>query len=196
MGIELEYPDGATPLSEEELDELIPSLSTQGELNEFEAVNIQEATEWIERSKSVKSKLLAPSTVREIHKQMFGRTWKWAGKYRTTEKNIGVDPSQILTQLKQLSDDVACWIEFKSYNSKEICVRFHHRLVSIHPFPKGNGRHARLMTDLLAQQLEIPRPTWGLVVLVHPGQARTQYLRSLEHADQKDYGPLLTFAFS
>ena len=125
---------------------------------------------------------------------MFVDVWEWAGSFRTSQKNLGIDPWQIATELGQLLGDVRAWIEFSTYPSDEIAGRFHHRLVQIHPFPNGNGRHARLMTDLLlVQLLEQPQFTWGKENLVGPGEARHRYIAALKAADQFDFTLLLQF---
>ena len=161
--------DGAaTPLTPEECDGLIPAHITQrNELNEFEQRGVEEGDRW---SFSRRRDLLSERFIRTLHKRMFGRVWRWAGTFRKTEKNIGVvDPAQIPTQLRLLLDDTRYWIEHKTYGPDEICVRFHHRLVAIHPFTNGNGRHARLMADLLIVHLGGTRFTWGPANLVAEG---------------------------
>lgn len=193
MGIAFEYPEGATPIDPEEAEGLIPSLSTQGELNEFEATNIAEATAWVERSKNIKRNLLDLEILRVLHKRMFDKTWRWAGCYRTTQKNIGCDASQISTKTMNLINDVKCWMKLQTYPPDEIAARFHHRLVSIHAFPNGNGRHARLATDLLCEMLGLKPMTWGSANLVARGNARTNYLSALRSADKHDMAPLISF---
>ncbi|AIE85940.1 mobile mystery protein B [Fimbriimonas ginsengisoli] len=188
-----ENPDGATPLDLDEAGALIPSLSTQAELNEFEFLNIAEAIDWAERSRKIKADLLRPDTLRLLHKRMFGRTWRWAGQYRTTQKSIGVEAFRISTELLNLTEDVKCWLEFGSYPRGEIAARFHHRLVVIHPFPNGNGRHARLATDLLCERERWPRSLWGAAEGVEPGEVRSRYLDSLRQADRHDLSALISF---
>jgi Fic-DOC domain mobile mystery protein B len=125
---------------------------------------------------------------------MFGETWQWAGTFRTTNKNIGVDWHQISVKLKMLLDDVVFQITNGVYSADEIAVRFHHRLVWIHPFPNGNGRHARLASDLLIQQLGRPRFTWGRSSLSKATTVRTRYIEALQALDAKNVGLLLEFA--
>jgi Fic-DOC domain mobile mystery protein B len=126
--------------------------------------------------------------------RMFGTVWRWAGQYRTSDKNIGAAWWKISTDLKNLCDDVAIWIDSGSYPPDEIAARFHHRLVAIHLFPNGNGRHARTMTDLLlVQRLGRPRFTWGSENLVDSGACRRQYIDALRSADRYDYRPLVDF---
>jgi len=159
MAINLDYPPGATPLDADELASLIPGhITTQGELNEWEQLNIAQGEN---RARKHRKEILNEAFLRQLHKQMFGETWKWAGEFRKTDKNIGVDWHKTGVELKKLLDDVHFQIEHASYPPDEIAVRFHHRLVAIHPFPNGNGRHARLMADLLVERLGQPRFTWG-----------------------------------
>lgn len=186
-----------TPLSDEELSELKPSLSTRDELNEWEAANILDATEWAFEPRNVeKADPVNEPYLRELHQRMFGETWKWAGKYRQTEKTIGVLVHEIRQRLGELLGDVHYWIEHKTHGADEIAVRFHHRLVAIHPFPNGNGRHARLIADILITKLGGEPFTWGSKDLVHKGNARTEYLKAVRLADKGDYAPLLRFARS
>jgi Fic-DOC domain mobile mystery protein B len=128
---------------------------------------------------------------------MFGHVWRWAGLYRKTGKNIGLPAWQIATELRTLCDDCVFWIEYDSYPFDEIAARFHHRLTAIHPFANGNGRHARMMTDIiLVHLLKQPRFTWGSGNLVNAGDCRKQYVEALRAADRYDYGPLLAFVRS
>ena len=186
--------DGQTPLSEEEREGLIPSYITlRAELNEAEQANILEAEAWAFKRAH---KVLDIDFLNELHKRMFGRVWTWAGTSRTTGKNIGVDAYRIRTDLQELINDGTYWIENGTYEPDEIAARFHHRLVYIHPYPNGNGRHARLATDLLLRTLDQPRFTWGSQNLTDPGQTRTLYIEALRAADNHDYGLLLAFVRS
>ena len=125
---------------------------------------------------------------------MFGDVWGWAGSFRTSQKNIGIDPWQIATELGQLLGDLNAWIKYDTYPPDEIAARFHHRLAQIHPFPNGNGRHARLMTDLLLEQiLNQPRFTWGRENLADTGETRNKYIAALQAADQSDFTLLFQF---
>ena len=186
-----EQDDAATPLTEEEREQLIPSYITlRSELNEAEQANILEAEEW---AFARKRDVLDERFLKTLHKRMFGRVWRWAGQFRQSERNIGVDAYRISTDLRQLIDDCRYWIENGTFDPDEIATRFHHRLVSIHPFPNGNGRHARLAADLLLTALGRPRFSWGRVNLVDPGETRQAYVAALRAADNHDYGPLLDF---
>ena len=188
--------DGNTPLSPEELADLIPNLATKEELNEWERENILRGREWAVGDRTSPTDMVSDEYVRKLHKKMFDETWKWAGDYRHTEKNIGVSVHEIRERLMALFGDTRYWIENGTYLPDEIAVRFHHRLVFIHPFPNGNGRHARLIADIIAMKLGRPAFTWGSTHLVKEGEARTTYLEAIRAADEGDIQPLLNFARS
>lgn len=191
-----DYPDGATPLDADEAQGLLLShITSRGELDRWEQENISEAEAWAFRRKP--KDILTIGFLKRMHKRMFGNVWRWAGERRTSGKNIGVDMWQIDTGLQDLCADCATWIEYGTYPPDEIAARFHHRLTAIHPFPNGNGRHARLMTDiLLVHLLGQPRFTWGSGNLVDAGDCRQQYINALRAADRLDYSQLLAFARS
>lgn len=197
--LELHYPSGATPLDPDELEDLIPDyITTRGELNELEHQNIQDAMLWLRSRKTLD--VTEPGFAYELHRQMFGQVWKWAGRARKTEKNIGIDWTQIATQTAQLLADTRFWISNQSFGMDEIAARFHHRLVQIHIFPNGNGRHARLMTDLLLELNGSKRFTWGERTsqsrLEVEGARRQEYILALRHADKNDYIALMAFVRS
>ena len=186
--------DGGTELTEEEREGLIPSYITlRSELNEAEQANILEAEEWAFMRKR---DLLEEKFLNNLHKRMYGNVWRWAGRYRTSGKNIGIDAYRIPTELRQLLDDCRYWIENGTYEPDEIAVRFHHRMVSIHCYSNGNGRHARLAADLLLKSMGQERFSWGGENLVDVGETREQYIAALQAADEHDIGPLLEFVRS
>jgi Fic-DOC domain mobile mystery protein B len=194
MPINLDYAPGATPLDADELASLIPShITTQGELNEWEQLNIVQGDTWARKQRK---EILDEGFLRRLHQQMFGETWRWAGTFRKSDKNIGVDWLQIGVELKKLLDDVRYQMANDSLPPDDIAVRFHHRLVAIHPFPNGNGRHARLMADLLVERLGRPRFTWGSASLTDANETRQRYIAALQAADARDIAPLLAFARS
>jgi Fic-DOC domain mobile mystery protein B len=186
--------NAGTELAEEEREGLIPSYITlRSELNEAEQANILEAEEWASaRKRDVREEKF----LNNLHKRMYGNVWRWAGQYRTTGKNIGIDAYRVSTELRQLLDDCRYWIENETYESDEIAARFHHRLVSIHCYPNGNGRHARLAADLLLKSMGQERFSWGGKNLVDVGETRERYIAALRTADEHDYGPLLEFVRS
>jgi Fic-DOC domain mobile mystery protein B len=188
------YPDGATPIDVNELAGLIPDYITlQKELNEFEQENILSAKEKFSVTNLSYEDILDIYFLLKVHYDMFDKTWKWAGKTRKSMKNIGVDVSQIFEQTKYLCNDVKFWIENNSYPKDEIGVRFHHRLVQIHLFPNGNGRHSRFVTDLLMKSIGNILFTWGKKDLYSQSSVRNNYINSLKEADNNNYKPLLDF---
>ena len=196
MGLELNYGDGQTLLDDDEKDGLlIPTITTRADLDEFEQWNIEKAILWT-LSRSFKASAVFSSTfIESVHKRMYGDVWEWAGSYRRTNKNIGVDKWQIPTELKYLLDDAVHWHEHKTYEADELAIRFKHRLVSIHCFPNGNGRHSRLLADIIVSKLyKQPVFSWGAASLLRAGEARAAYLTSLKAADGGDIEPLLRFA--
>jgi Fic-DOC domain mobile mystery protein B len=177
--------DGNTPIRLEGAEQLIPRISTMGELNEYEALNIVQARDWAFNSRTMKStNPLEETYVRTLHKKMFDQVWKWAGTYRRHELNIGCDPGEIIQRIPQLLGNTQFWLEQKTFPVDECLIRFHHQLVSrIHPFANGNGRHARMIADVIA---------------VKYGRARGTYLTGLRALDdnENDVKTLLEFARS
>ena len=194
--INLEYPEGATPIDPDEASGLLLThITTREELDRWEQDNIIEALAWLDKTKP--KDILNETFIRKLHKQMFGNVWKWAGKFRQSDKNIGGRWWQISTDLKDLFNDAKLWVDSRSEPSDEIAVRFHHRLVLIHPFPNGNGRLVRLMADLLLENiLDYPRFTWGSINLSSASDTRQRYIAALRAADGYNYQPLLEFARS
>jgi Fic-DOC domain mobile mystery protein B len=191
-----DQPDAATPLDPDEAAGLIPAhVRTQAELNEWEQTNILEGQKWA-LARGNRADLLTEAFVRELHRRMFDRTWRWAGRFRSSDKNIGIDWRQIGVRLKDLLDDTRYWLEHGTYTIDEIAARFHHRLVSIHPFANGNGRHVRLMADCLLARRGVAPFSWGRGDLLHVGAARDRYLAALRSADGGDIAPLLAFVRS
>lgn len=193
---DFEYLQGATPLDKNEIEGLIPThITVRGELDRWEQDNINEALAWLDSHKP--KDILNEAFMKRLHKRMFGNVWKWAGTFRRSDKNIGVMWRMIPNDLKLLCDDVHYWIEHHTFLEDEIATRFHNRLVQIHLFPNGNGRHARLMADILLKQYFKKLPfTWGMANLAQKGDDRTQYIKSLKAADNGDYGLLMRFVRS
>jgi Fic-DOC domain mobile mystery protein B len=197
MGLEIEYTDGQTPLEEEEKEGLrIQTISTRGELDEFEQKNIEQALQWTMGRSFNGDSVFTEEFICNVHKRMYGDVWSWAGKFRRSEKNIGIEFWKIPAELKKLLDDARYWLEHKTYPPDEIAIRFKHRLVSIHCFPNGNGRHSRLMADIIADNLLKGDPfSWG-TGYANSKDARAAYLPALKAADKGDYDLLLRFARS
>lgn len=183
-----------TPLAPDERSGLLQSwITTRADLNEAEQVNIAAGAVWAFRSRK---EVLSEPFLRELHRRMFGDVWEWAGRFRTTPRNLGVEVYQIAPEIRLLLDDATYWIRESVYSEDEIAVRLHHRLVYIHPFVNGNGRHARLTADLQVSRLGRPRFTWGGANLGDAGEARKSYIWALRLADQHDINALVEFARS
>ena len=186
-----ETDDNSTPLTEEEKQQLkVKWITTRAELNELETKGIANAEIWLLKNKK---DILNETFIKNLHKKMFGDIWKWAGTFRTTERNIGVAPYEIQPKLRILLDDVKFWVDNRTFSPKEIAIRFHHRLVQIHPFPNGNGRISRLMADLLMKQFGLTVLNWGSGSLTEISELRKKYILALQDADNGDYTLLLSF---
>ncbi len=198
MGLALVYQPGQTPLDEDEKDGLlIPIIATKWELDEFEQQNIEEAIQWSLTRNFKQQEIFTEAFVKEVHKRMYGNVWAWAGEFRKTNKNIGVDKWEIPAALKILTDDAIYWVHNKTYSPDEIAVRFKHRIVSIHCFPNGNGRHSRLMADIIIEKIyKQPVFSWGAGDISGNGNIRATYLKALKAADLGVYDLLLAFARS
>jgi Fic-DOC domain mobile mystery protein B len=195
----IDYPPDATPLDPNEVEGLIPDyITTQAELNALERENIIEATNWAESRRH--SEILTATFALDVHKRMLNRVWKWAGKPRTSNKNLGVFKENISSELANLFADTKYWIEHNTYGWDEIGARFHHRLVSIHAFVNGNGRHARIMTNILLSSNGQEPFSWGMRTLAGAleveGALRDEYISALKKADESDYARLLRFVRS
>lgn len=193
----MDYPDGATPLNTDEMEGLkYPHIETRVELDQLEQQNIQEGYNWLKRQRKFKD-FISEAFVIELHKQLFGSVWSWAGSFRNSDKNIGIDHLYIGVELRNLLEDARYWLEHGTYNNEEFAARFHHRLVKIHPFPNGNGRHARIMTDVILEKvLGISPVNWGASGLDKDGEHRQRYIQALRAADNNDYQSLIEFVSS
>lgn len=191
-----EMPPGATPLSAEDEEGLIPNLATKADLNEFEAVNIAIAAGWAAGARRLKKDFPNVSALMLLHKRMFDKTWRWAGKFRRVNTNIGIDWQYIPPELHNLCENVRAQLHYKSYPLDEIATRFHHELVAIHPFPNGNGRHARFAADILLGQHGGVPFSWGRDSLIVAGDTRRAYIHALQQADAGLIEPLLAFVRS
>ena len=196
MGLEFDYKDGQTPLDDDEKEGLkIKSITTQGELDEFEQLNIEKAVEWTIHTKLRPEKILTEKFIKDLHKRMYSDVWKWAGEFRKTEKNIGIPWTKIGIELKILLDDSKYWIDNKTFPPEEIAIRFKHRIVSIHCFPNGNGRHSRMMADIIMESIfgeEIF--SWHQSNMGKANETRKKYISSLKEADNGNYNNLIEFA--
>lgn len=189
-----EEPEGATPLNPDEKQGLkFSHITTRGELDELEQANIEQGLDWVSRRRG--GNVFDDAFLRTLHKRLFGDVWSWAGEYRLTEKNIGIDPFQIGVQLRMLLDNARYWSENDVFPPLEAAARFHHRMVQIHPFPNGNGRHARIAADILLEEVYGHAPvTWASGFdLQADNERRTAYIAALRAADGGDFDQLLHF---
>ena len=190
-------PEDATPLTVEDQHGLRPTwIATRADLNEAEQDNILKGLAWAHRRRLTPTRIATDQFSRQLHARMFGGVWNWAGRYRTRELNIGVAPWRIANDCAQLFDDFSYWVDRQTFPVDELATRFHHQIVSVHPFPNGNGRHSRLMADLLAESLGGDPFTWGGGNLQATGELRRTYIGALRAADAGDIAPLLLFARS
>jgi Fic-DOC domain mobile mystery protein B len=196
MGLDITYNAGETPLDPGELEEIkIPTVSNRRELDEFEQKNIEDALLWLKKKKPGSDEILTEDFIKELHLRMYGTVWKWAGEFRKTNKNIGVDKFEIKIELKKLFEDVKYWIENSVFGTDEIAIRFKHKIVSIHCFPNGNGRHSRLMADTIREYIFRKPPfKWKGGNLTKDCDEKTQYLNALRKADSGDISDLIIFA--
>lgn len=187
----MDYPEGATPLDPDELGGLkFKHIQTRGQLDQMEHVNIQDGLMWLSKQKN--TDILTLQFCLELHRRLFGKVWDWAGKFRQSEKNIGIDPLYVSVELKKLLDDVQAWVEFNTFTPFESALRFHHRLVQIHVFANGNGRHARIMADAILKFIyKCPQIDWVGNNLQQANKQREHYIKALRKADAHDFEPLL-----
>jgi Fic-DOC domain mobile mystery protein B len=187
---------GQTPLDPDEAVELIPSwIATREDLDKAEQENIARAEIWAAGRTLAASKIVSERFIRQLHRRMFGNVWRWAGDYRHTDKNIGVPHWRVAEDVGQVLGNATYWVEHGVFSSDEIAVRFHHRLVWIHPFPNGNGRATRFAADLLIKSLGRQRFSWGTDVAPDdPKRTRDLYIEALQAADKGDVRSLLEFA--
>lgn len=187
---DMQHPDGATPLDPNELGGLRQKhITTQAELNQLEQANIESGLRWLGRQRS---DVLTDNFAITLHSRLFGDVWDWAGTFSRTGKS---DPIHIAVELRTLMGDARFWIDKQTYPPSEAAVRFHHRLVKIHPFPNGNGRHARIMADAMLVNVYKAKPIdWtGGHDLQKIGPRRSAYIAALKAADRDDIGPLIEF---
>jgi Fic-DOC domain mobile mystery protein B len=188
-------PDDATPLDPALRGDLLQTwITTRADLNEVEEENIVNGSAWARRRRGGAEALLNEGFSKSLHKQMFGEVWKWAGVYRQNELNIGIAPHLVAAEVPVMFDNARFWVENKTFSPDEIAVRLHHRLTQIHGFPNGNGRHARMMADLLIEKLGGEPFTWGSGTIHDTGTLRTTYISALKAADNHDFGQLRAFA--
>ena len=196
MGLNLKYAEGQTPIDEEERAGLkIKSISTQSELDEFEQLNIEKAVEWTIHSNLKSKNIFSEKFIKDLHRRMYGDVWRWAGEFRRSDKNIGVKWTRISIELKKLIDDAEFWINEGKMSAEEVALSFKHRIVSIHCFPNGNGRHSRIMADIIMESVfgkDIF--TWHQSKMIKADKTRKEYISALKKAAIGDLKPLIDFA--
>jgi len=191
----MDEPEGATQLDPDEMEGIrFKHVTVRSQLDHLEQANIQKGLRWLSRNK--RGQILSEAFLCQLHKQLFSEVWSWAGTFRKTEKNIGTDPARVSVELRTLLDDMRYWIEHQTYAPHEMALRFHHRLVYIHLFPNGNGRHARIIADYILIKLFKEKPIdWaGGHDLQTMNERRIAYIHALRQADKNDYKALLEFA--
>lgn len=192
----LQNEPGQTPIEESERRDLKPSLFSRAELNELEWHSTNAARKWALSLRVLKrDDILSDGFSRELHRRMFHRVWRWAGRYRTTARNLGWEPHRIPEGVRNALDDARYWLNNGTYPVAAIAIRLHHRLVVVHPWCNGNGRHARLLADALMAARGEKALAWGGDPngLLGQGNLRRRYLEALRAADAHDFGPLLAF---
>jgi len=193
MGLTGAHAPGATPLEPDDIVGLIPAhVTTQGQLNEFEESNILKARLWLRRLRARRDPFDF-SFALELHRRMFGDIWTWAGTLRRRETNIGVAAERIAVQLKQLLENTRVRMDSEPNAIEQIATELHHKLVSIHPFVNGNGRHARMLTDAVLEAKGRKSFSWGQNSVEKAGPVRGAYISALQAADRGDYAPLSKF---
>src|SRR5580692_12263468 len=150
------------PITADERAGLLPSLSTRAQLTEIERLGVNAARVWAMRAAVLRrDDLVGEAFSRELHRRMFGGIWRGAGRYRAAARNPGWEPGRIAEGVRLFLDDADGWLRYATYPVHEAAVRLHLRLIAIHPWSNGNGRHARLMADIIvASRGEAPL-TWG-----------------------------------
>ena len=188
--------DNATPLDAEEQQGLIPSIMTRTELNRLERANIDQARVWAMKPRNLqRTDLLTDAFAHELHRRMFNGVWRWAGQYRTTERNLGREVHRLTEGVHNALADAQAWLDHATYPLPEIAVRLHHQLIVIHPWPNGNGRHSRLMADIIIAARGGQELTWGVGADIGAGgDVRQHYIDAVSQADHGNYAPLLAFA--
>jgi len=198
MGLDSEYHKDQTPLEEVEREGLlIKTITTREELDQMEQLHIEKTIVWLIHKKFSKDRILSEEFVKDLHRKMFGEIWSWAGTFRKTEKNLGIEWTRIRVELKKLLDDTSYWIKHHVYTQDEVAIRFKHRLVKIHCFPNGNGRHSRLMADVIIENIYGGQVfSWKQSNLLRSDKIRREYIQAIQKADQGSIEPLIQFARS
>ncbi len=176
---------GQTPL--EDISGLLVAVKSRQELNDLEFKNNSAASrKYLLKNLTGKSAPFTYEWVQKIHKDMFGKVWRWAGVPRTSDLNIGVPKEKIGAEIHKLFYDLGQW-EARKERPLEIAAKIHHRLAFIHPFPNGNGRWARMIANLYLHREKLPIVQWPENQKIF----RPEYLKALRSADKGDLDPFL-----
>ncbi len=169
----------------------VKGVTTRSELNKIEAENIRKAVvKYLATTPNRRTARFDLLWVFQLHREMFGDVWAWAGTIRTTVTNIGVAPNQIEVGLAALLDDLAFW-EQQGEDELKQAVMLHHRAVHIHPFQNGNGRWARLLANIWLRVLGDQLTEWPEETIGAESVIRDDYLAAIKAADEGEYGPLM-----
>lgn len=191
-------PGGATP--GDDTSGLIQThLTSRGARNAAELDSISQAyNKHIYRARKKKSgaEWLTDEFLCKVHRDMFGSIWTWAGKHRTEQINIGKEWHLIPEQTRILCENFRSWdADQSTMQTIEIAARLQNGLTRIHPFKNGNGRHARLITDIFFHSRGHPLPKWPQIHLEAQGDViREQYIAAMRAADQGEFGELIDFS--
>jgi len=198
MGLNLEYTESQTPLEEDEKEGLlIKTITTRGELDQLEQFHIEKTIVWLIHKNFKKDRILSEDFILQLHRRMFDKIWSWAGTFRKSDTNLGIEWTQIRLELRKLLDDTSYWISNRVYGDDEIAIRFKHKLVKIHCFPNGNGRHSRLMADVIIEKIfggEVF--SWKQSSPIESDKIRKEYIQAIHQVDQGLIEPLIQFARS
>ncbi len=186
--------EGETPL--DDISGLkIHGITTRSELDSVEAENILEAfLKYIMSPEQIRSVVFDTQFLQQLHREMFGNVWSWAGEFRTTQTSIGIEAINIRQALYQLMDDLKFWEEAWDY--QDTVTRLHYSLVKIHPFLNGNGRVSRLFTDLWLLSIGKEMLEWGDENLDNMNGSRKEYILALQEVDGGSYERLKRFMFA
>ncbi len=190
-----DQPEGATPI--DDVSGLLVDITTRGELNDAEGLNILTATDWIDKGRI--DDLFTVQFYRELHTKMYDQVWSWAGALRSQTGQTthpGSRPEAVDLDLGRVAMEFHCEWEALNDNSHLLpfISRYHHALVLVHPFNNGNGRWSRLAADAVIQRLAGRPPlTWATDTLVVDSDERKEYIAALQAADTGDFQPLLDY---
>ena len=185
----------ATPI--DDLSGLLQDITTRQELNDAEALNIVNATDWIDNGRI--DDPFTATFYRTLHTKMYDEVWAWAGELRSQTGEVthpGSRPEDVGRDIARVAMDFHR--EWEALNDHDhllpLIARYHHQLVLVHPFNNGNGRWSRLAADAVLQRLANQPPlTWATDTLVVDSAERKAYIAALKKADNGDIAPLFDY---